>query len=71
MDNYKTIYFENGANDFKINNDESDAIENLIGDLNYTLKKHGFLIAYCIDQIEDKTHFWGWELNIDIDRDRY
>ena len=65
MEKVETIYFENGFNDFKVDNEESDAIENLIGDLNHILKKHGFLIAYCVDEIKDKTHFWAWELNID------
>jgi len=64
MEDKKIIYFENGFNDFKVDNQESDAIEHLIGDLNNILKKEGFLIAYCIDEIKDKTHFSAWELSL-------
>lgn len=55
------IYFENGLN-FKINKNESDSIEDLIGTINSVLNNKGMQICYCTDEDKNKTLFSAWEI---------
>jgi len=58
------IYFESGFENFKIDTNESDRVEDLIGSINAVLKKQNMLLCYCTDHNpnDDKTLFSSWEI---------
>ena len=58
------IYFESGFENFKIDTNESDRVEDLIGSINSILKKQNMLLCYCTDHNpnDDKTLFSSWEI---------
>ncbi len=58
----KPIYFESGFENFKIDTNESDNIEDLVGSINSVIKKYGMLLCYCTDEVKDKTLFSAWEI---------
>jgi len=58
----KPIYFESGFENFKIDTNESDNIEDLVGSINAVIKKYGMLLCYCTDEVKKKTLFSAWEI---------
>ena len=58
----KPIYFESGFENFKIDTNESDNIEDLVGSINTVIKKYGMLLCYCTDKVKKKTLFSAWEI---------
>ena len=56
------IYFESGFENFKIDTNESDRVEDLIGSINSVLKKQNMLLCYCTDENKNKTLFSSWEI---------
>jgi len=58
------IYFESGFENFKIDTNESDRVEDLIGSINAVLKKQNMLLCYCTNHNpnDDKTLFSSWEI---------
>ena len=58
----KPIYFESGFENFKIDTNESDNIEDLVGSINTVIKKYGMLLCYCTDEVKKKTLFSAWEI---------
>ena len=60
----KSIYFESGFENFKIDTSESDRVEDLIGSINSVLKKQNMLLCYCTDHNpnDNKTLFSAWEI---------
>ena len=58
----KPIYFESGFENFKIDTNESDNIEDLVGSINTVNKKYGMLLCYCTDKVKKKTLFSAWEI---------
>ena len=58
----KPIYFESGFENFKIDTNESDRVEDLIGSINSVLEKQGMQVCYCTDEDKNKTLFSSWEI---------
>ena len=58
------IYFESGFENFKIDTNESDRVEDLVGSINEVLKKQNMLLCYCTNHNpnDDKTLFSSWEI---------
>jgi len=56
------IYFESGFENFEIDTNESDGVEELVGSINSVLKKQGMLLCYCTDEVKNKTLFSAWEI---------
>jgi hypothetical protein len=56
------IYFESGFENFKIDTNESERVEDLVGSINEVLKKQNMLLCYCTDEEKNKTLFSAWEI---------
>ena len=57
------VYFESGFEDFIIDTEEAENVEDLVGSINNVIKKYGMLLCYCTDEVKDKkTKFSSWDI---------
>ena len=56
------VYFESGNDNFGVDTNESDGVENLVGNINSVIKRYGMCLCYCDDEEKDKTIFSAWEI---------
>ena len=57
------VFFESGFEDFTIDTEEVERVEDLVGSINGVIKKYGMLLCYCTDEVKGKkTKFWAWDI---------
>ena len=56
------VYFGSGNDNFSVDTNESDKVENLVGNINSVIKRYGLCLCYCDDEKKDKTIFSAWEI---------